>query len=60
MHETVHLLLTHAAYPLGSLVEHTLPPSGLAQAPQLVAVLVVSTQEPLQTTWPAGQPLLQR
>jgi hypothetical protein len=38
----------------------TLPPSGLAQPPQLVAVLVVSTQEPLQTAWPAEQPLLQR
>jgi hypothetical protein len=38
----------------------TLPPSGLAQLPQLVAVLVMSTQEPLHTTWPVGQPLLQR
>jgi hypothetical protein len=60
LHEMVHLLLTHAAEPFGSLVEHTLPPSGLAQPPQFVAVLVISTQEPLQTAWPVGQPLLQR
>jgi hypothetical protein len=59
LHETVHLPFTHAGRPFGSEVEQTWPPSSWAQPPQLVAVLVVSTQAPLQTTWPAGQPLAQ-
>jgi hypothetical protein len=56
LHDVVHALLTHAGWPLGSEVVHTLPPSAVAHAPQLLAVLVMSTHDPLQTTWLPVQP----
>lgn len=56
----MQLLFTQAGCPLGSLVAQTCPPSGVAQPPQLVAVLVVSTQDPLQSVCAlVGQPVPQ-
>lgn len=57
LHETVHALFTHTGSPFGSVVVHTwAPPSAPAHPPQAVAVLVVSTQDPLQSVCPEGQP----
>lgn len=55
----VQALLTQAGWPFGSVVVQTFPPSGVAQPPQLVAVLVVSTHDPLQFVWALGQPVPQ-
>jgi hypothetical protein len=56
LHDVVQVEFTQAGCPLGSVVVQTLPPSGVEQPPQLVAVLVVSTHEPLQMTWLPVQP----
>jgi hypothetical protein len=49
LHATVQAPFTQAGVPLGSVVVHTWVPPSPAHPPQLPAVLVVSTQAPLQS-----------
>jgi hypothetical protein len=53
----VHVLLTQAGWPWGSVVTQTRPASAAEQPPQFMAVLVVSTQTPPQSVGlVSGQP----